>query len=494
MALADIIASITHWISSFLWVCSQPLYWIHCIYETNYDAVSALFSAIIYCLFYTAKAVQLLLFGILSMVQLIIDVLASLKYVFRFISSATFALIKFGIQISQFSVSVFRMVLEYGPWVIEKVWRGAVWCYAAIAYCINWALDSAGGLPTPSMLLEPLKEPLKGIVSFLYDAVVSFGSWLIAAGKTVSDALTEVQSLAFGLVTGALTAALDAFLRFVGDLWQMRTAVEDSIMMAKAYSGRKAAEIYTEILEASSNAFGSFVDLMVALVSTISYVGIFAIVCLLLVLIPLKLYNLFVNALRSANTMMNLFHRALSRGERNHLRQPRYQQNVEQRLPRERDAFDTDDDESLLRPRRTAPRVPQPRPQSAPQPGQQQVPAMQPPYAPPAANGAGPSGEQNQRRVNPRRSSPSPPASNPPVPESTTTSAANDLARQLEEERDRQLCVVCQDNGKNILILPCKHLCICLECVEEITGQPRRDARKCPLCRQAIRSYLEVYA
>ena len=70
---------------------------------------------------------------------------------------------------------------------------------------------------------------------------------------------------------------------------------------------------------------------------------------------------------------------------------------------------------------------------------------------------------------------------------------ARDLCRQLEEERDRQLCVVCQDNEKHILIFPCKHLCICIDCVEEIASS-RVDRRKCPLCRRQISSYLEVYA
>ena len=53
-------------------------------------------------------------------------------------------------------------------------------------------------------------------------------------------------------------------------------------------------------------------------------------------------------------------------------------------------------------------------------------------------------------------------------------------------------CVVCQDNLKSILLLPCKHLCICPDCVAIILGL-RFDKRSCPLCRERIENIMDVY-
>lgn len=53
-------------------------------------------------------------------------------------------------------------------------------------------------------------------------------------------------------------------------------------------------------------------------------------------------------------------------------------------------------------------------------------------------------------------------------------------------------CVVCQDNEKNIVLLPCKHLCLCLECCQTI-NRMASNRRTCPLCRVKIRDYINVY-
>lgn len=62
----------------------------------------------------------------------------------------------------------------------------------------------------------------------------------------------------------------------------------------------------------------------------------------------------------------------------------------------------------------------------------------------------------------------------------------------LEEERSKRLCVVCRDNVKSVLIMPCKHLCLCVSCAKCLAGMgPRR--RICPLCRRSFKSITNVY-
>ncbi|XP_053625542.1 mitochondrial E3 ubiquitin protein ligase 1 [Plodia interpunctella] len=44
---------------------------------------------------------------------------------------------------------------------------------------------------------------------------------------------------------------------------------------------------------------------------------------------------------------------------------------------------------------------------------------------------------------------------------------------------DLQLCVVCSENPKEIILLPCGHVCLCEDCSDNITGS-------CPICRERI--------
>ena len=65
------------------------------------------------------------------------------------------------------------------------------------------------------------------------------------------------------------------------------------------------------------------------------------------------------------------------------------------------------------------------------------------------------------------------------------------LKYELELEKDKQLCVICQDNIKNILLMPCRHVCMCQHCLLEIR-QGHLYLAQCPLCRTHIQSTLEV--
>ncbi len=41
-------------------------------------------------------------------------------------------------------------------------------------------------------------------------------------------------------------------------------------------------------------------------------------------------------------------------------------------------------------------------------------------------------------------------------------------------------CIVCMSEVKDTIVLPCRHMCLCLECANVIRGKTDR----CPLCRQ----------
>lgn len=66
------------------------------------------------------------------------------------------------------------------------------------------------------------------------------------------------------------------------------------------------------------------------------------------------------------------------------------------------------------------------------------------------------------------------------------------LNYELQREKDKRLCVICQDKIKNVLLLPCRHVCLCHRCMQEIR-HGRVQLLQCPLCRQYIQSTMEVF-
>ena len=78
-----------------------------------------------------------------------------------------------------------------------------------------------------------------------------------------------------------------------------------------------------------------------------------------------------------------------------------------------------------------------------------------------------------------------------PLPSSTKMSPSQ-LEKVLENERDRRMCVVCQEHTKNVLLLPCRHMCMCVDCAHELIGS-RPTRRICPLCRGRIETVMNVF-
>lgn len=50
-------------------------------------------------------------------------------------------------------------------------------------------------------------------------------------------------------------------------------------------------------------------------------------------------------------------------------------------------------------------------------------------------------------------------------------------------------CVVCQDRSRSVVLMPCRHLCLCTQCCSAILA----STRLCPVCRQEINASTEVF-
>lgn len=61
---------------------------------------------------------------------------------------------------------------------------------------------------------------------------------------------------------------------------------------------------------------------------------------------------------------------------------------------------------------------------------------------------------------------------------------------KTDSPNDKNLCVICKDRNKCVVLLPCRHLCVCDICANELI---RYRQYECPLCREPLRTHINVY-
>lgn len=64
-----------------------------------------------------------------------------------------------------------------------------------------------------------------------------------------------------------------------------------------------------------------------------------------------------------------------------------------------------------------------------------------------------------------------------------------ELLREVEREREDKLCCICQDREKCIMMLPCRHLCICERCQALL----KNHGNSCPMCRRQVKQMIKAY-
>lgn len=62
------------------------------------------------------------------------------------------------------------------------------------------------------------------------------------------------------------------------------------------------------------------------------------------------------------------------------------------------------------------------------------------------------------------------------------------IRNELGQQREQRLCIVCQEKEKCVVLLPCRHMCLCEDCANH------EALAQCPLCRKPIAHKIGVYS
>lgn len=62
------------------------------------------------------------------------------------------------------------------------------------------------------------------------------------------------------------------------------------------------------------------------------------------------------------------------------------------------------------------------------------------------------------------------------------------IKNQIEGQKEQRLCVICCEKEKSVVLLPCRHLCLCDSC------SLHAGLDMCPLCRECIVHKISVFS
>ncbi|XP_072394962.1 uncharacterized protein [Diabrotica undecimpunctata] len=77
----------------------------------------------------------------------------------------------------------------------------------------------------------------------------------------------------------------------------------------------------------------------------------------------------------------------------------------------------------------------------------------------------------------------------PQIRRSFVPEAIPNMPNKNDNTVDERYCVICQERNKCILVLPCKHVCMCMEC----NAQLQLYNTTCPICRNDIESTMKIF-
>lgn len=68
----------------------------------------------------------------------------------------------------------------------------------------------------------------------------------------------------------------------------------------------------------------------------------------------------------------------------------------------------------------------------------------------------------------------------------------NQLRLELEHEKDKSRCCICQDSIKDTILMPCRHFCVCNDCWGDVVRASGLSTC-CPLCRKSVTNSIKIF-
>lgn len=63
---------------------------------------------------------------------------------------------------------------------------------------------------------------------------------------------------------------------------------------------------------------------------------------------------------------------------------------------------------------------------------------------------------------------------------------------EMNADKSRQDCIVCQTEPRDTAVLPCQHMCLCKSCSDYIRTREQNRSYKCPICRKRISRFMRI--
>ena len=68
------------------------------------------------------------------------------------------------------------------------------------------------------------------------------------------------------------------------------------------------------------------------------------------------------------------------------------------------------------------------------------------------------------------------------------SSSRQNRSLSSQQQQQQSTCVICLSDIRNVLLLPCRHFCLCHSCAENLKFQ----SSNCPICRIPFRALLQM--
>ena len=62
-----------------------------------------------------------------------------------------------------------------------------------------------------------------------------------------------------------------------------------------------------------------------------------------------------------------------------------------------------------------------------------------------------------------------------------------------KQDSGDNMCIVCMEEAKSVVLMPCLHMCMCKGCTDQLVAKSGHKKAMCPVCRQLIKQTIKPF-